>query len=110
VFFFLTEMVYRLFLQKTTVIELENFLHLPVDRSTIIHFILISSFISALNIVAVALFAPFTITDVSFEFGFSGAMSWLFTIIVLSWSVHWFCLWFKQKYSDRFFAMISLFL
>src|SRR5699024_7718084 len=33
-FFFLTEMVYRLFLQKTTVIELENFLHLPVDRST----------------------------------------------------------------------------
>lgn len=109
-FFFMTEMIYRIFLQKSAVIELENFLHLPVGRPTMIHFLLISSFISALNIVAALLFTPFAFTEISVKYGLSGAASWLITIIVLSWSVHGFCLWFKQKYSDHLFAMIILFL
>lgn len=108
-FFFIIEIMYRFFLQKLPVIELENFLHLPIRRSNIIHFLLIRSFISPLSIIALLLFTPITLTEISTTYGISGALYWLSTIVLLSWTLHWFMLWFKQKYGDKLISIFLLF-
>jgi hypothetical protein len=100
VFFFLFEFMYRYFLQKLPVIELERFLHLPIRKSRIIHFLLVRSFVSPLSLMAVLLFTPFAIQEVSVLYGSGAAIRWLFSILLTSWSLHWLMLWFKQRFED----------
>lgn len=109
VYFFLLEMMYRYFLQKMSVIELESYLHLPISRSKIVHFLLLRSFISPFNLIPILLFTPVFITTVSGDYGSSVAVFWLLTIIMTSWSVHWLMLWFKQAYGDKVIGILILF-
>src|SRR5699024_1554243 len=73
-----------------------------------IHFMLLNSFITALNIVAFLLFAPFALTEIKAAYGSTGVLSWLFTVLGVSWSIHWFMLWFKQKYEDSISSILVL--
>jgi hypothetical protein len=108
IFFFFLEMMYRFFLQKGSVIELKHFLHLPIGRSKIIHSLLVRSFISPFNIIGVLLFAPVYWMEARGVYG-SGAFLWLFTILGISWSLHWVMLLFKQKYGDSAIGILMLF-
>jgi hypothetical protein len=110
VFFFLTEFMYRYFLQKLPVIELERFLHLPIRKSRIMHFLLIRSFVSPLSLMAVLLFTPFAIQEVAVVYGTGAAISWLFSILFISWSIHWLMLWFKQRFEDSLVGIGIVFL
>lgn len=109
IFYFFFELLYRFFLQKVSAIELQQYIHLPIGRSTIIHFLLTNSFISALNIIPVLLFGPYAINELSVSYGTASAIYWLLTVAAVSWSLHWFILWFKQKYEDSFIGVLSLF-
>ena len=107
-FFFLLEMMYRFFLQKISVLELNHYLHLPVRRSKIIHSLLIRSFISPFNIIAVLLFVPVYFLEAQAIYGTFG-LSWIFTILGISWSLHWTMMWFKQKFGDSALGMLVVF-
>lgn len=108
VFFFLMEMMYRFFLQKISAIDLENFLHLPIGRPKIINYLFFRSFLSPFNLVVILLFAPFYLLEVGPEYGFGWGFCWLLTIVLLSWSVHWLMLWFKQKMGDTVIGILAL--
>ncbi|REG84452.1 DUF5687 family protein [Algoriphagus antarcticus] len=110
IFFFLVEFMYRYFLQKLPVIELESLLHLPISKKKIIHMLLGRSFFSPLSIVALILFAPFALTEISTQYGMSGAISWLGTVVFISWTLHWFMLWFKQRFEDSLIGVIIVFI
>ena len=56
IYFFLIEFVYRYFIQKLPVVELESLLHLPIGKSKIIQVLLLRSFLSPLNLMAILLF------------------------------------------------------
>jgi hypothetical protein len=108
-YFFLLELIYRYFIQQLPVITLENFLHLPIPKSGIIHFLLLGSFISPLSIVGLLLFGPFAMTEIKYTFGSVPAYIWLGSIMLTSWSIHWFMLWFKQRFEDNIPAMLLVF-
>ena len=113
VFFFATEFLYRFFIQKLPVAELQHYLHLPIPRWKIVHFLLQRSFISLLNVVAVILLVPFTIMEVAGSHGAFSAISWLGTIVLISWSVHWMTLVFKRGIGDRmigYLIMLAIYL
>lgn len=109
-FYFLTEMLYRFFLQKLPVIELENFLHLPIKKSKIVHYLLARSFVSPLSIIAIICFLPVTIMEVGANYGSTGAVQWFGTILLISWSLHWFVQWYKQQWGDNLIGIIAFFL
>lgn len=109
-FYFLTEMLYRFFLQKLPVIELENFLHLPIKKSKIVHFLLGRSFVSPLSIITIICFLPVTIIEVSSSYGAAGAIQWFGAILLISWSLHWFVQWYKQQWGDNIIGIIAFFL
>ncbi|SMD43533.1 hypothetical protein SAMN00777080_2126 [Aquiflexum balticum DSM 16537] len=110
IYFFLFEFMYRYFIQKLPVIELERFLHLPIKKSMIIHFLLGRSFVSPMTLIAPLLFLPFAVQEVATRFGSPAAWSWMFCILFTSWSLHWLMLWFKQKFEDSITGIGVVFL
>ncbi|WP_026967683.1 DUF5687 family protein [Algoriphagus terrigena] len=109
IYFFLGEFVYRYFLQKLPVLELESLLHLPIGKSWIIQMLLTRSFISPLSIIAILLVLPFSIQVISEKYGAFGAVSWVATIALVSWTLHWFMLWFKQRFEDSLIGLVVVF-
>lgn len=108
-FFFLFEIMYRFMLQKLPVIELEKFLQLPIRKSTIIHYLLGRSFISPFNIIALFLFTPFALMEVGAAYGAGTALIWLGTLVLISWTLHWVMLWFKQQYGNKIIGLVIIF-
>ncbi|MEP1088785.1 MAG: DUF5687 family protein, partial [Algoriphagus sp.] len=109
IFFFLVEFMYRYFLQKLPVIELESLLHLPISKKRIINILLGRSFFSALSVVALILFTPFAFTEIAVQYGVAGAISWLGAVVFISWTLHWFMLWFKQRFEDSLIGVVIVF-
>lgn len=109
IFFFLVEFMYRYFLQNLPVIELESLLHLPIGKRKIIHMLLVRSFISPLSIIALLLFLPFGIQVILPEMGLASLIFWIGNIVMISWSLHWFMLWFKQRFEDSLIGVLIVF-
>ncbi|MFN5331596.1 MAG: DUF5687 family protein [Bacteroidota bacterium] len=59
IYFFLFEFMYRYFVQKLPVVDLESLLHLPIGKKKIVCVLLLRSFLSPLNVIALLLFLPF---------------------------------------------------
>jgi hypothetical protein len=110
IYFFLTEFLYRYFVQKLPVVELESLLHLPIGKSRIIQMLLTRSFISPLSIIAILLVGPFAIQVMGEKYGLTGALMWVSTIALTSWTLHWFMLWFKQRFEDSLIGLFVVFL
>jgi hypothetical protein len=110
IFFFLVEFMYRYFLQKLPVIELESLLHLPISKKKIMYILLGRSFISPLSIIALVLFTPFAMTEIADNYSTMVAISWLGTVVLISWTLHWFMLWFKQRFEDSLIGVLIVFL
>lgn len=110
IFFFATEFFYRFFLQKLPATELQHYLHLPVPRWKIIHFLLQKSFLSLFNLVAIILFTPFAFMEIATNYGGISAITWLGTIVCISWSVHWITLLFKAELGDHLLGVGFIFL
>lgn len=105
IYFYLFEFIYRYFVQKLPVMELQHFLHLPVKKSWIMHFLLVRSFISPMTLIAPLLFTPFAFKEIAPRFGDPAAWSWLGAVLMSSWSLHWLMLWFKQKFEDSLIGL-----
>ena len=110
IYFFLAEFLYRYFIQKLPVIELESLLHLPIGKGRIIQMLLARSFFSPLSIIAILLYLPFAIEVVSAKYGAMGAITWISAITLTSWTIHWFMLWFKQRFEDSLIGLFVIFL
>src|SRR6056297_398718 len=96
IYYLLGEFVVRFFFQKTPLFDLNRYLHLPIKRSGIIHFLLVKSLISTFSVMALILFLPITISEVSARHGSPAGLMWLTTLVVLSISLHWITLWVKD--------------
>src|SRR5690606_23340661 len=109
IYFFLLEIIYRYFVQSLPVVELESLLHLPISKSWIIRFLLIRSFISPLSLIPVLLFTPFAVMEIAGSHGYGAAVSWLALLFLISWSIHWVMLWFKQRFEDSMIGVAVIF-
>lgn len=105
-YFFVAEFLSRFLLQKLPVIELEKFLHLPLKRSSIVHFLLGKSVISSFSLIALICFGPFSFMVLDMP----ASLSWLMVILLLSFSMHWVVLWYKQQFGDNLAGTVFVFL
>ncbi|HKL15168.1 MAG TPA: DUF5687 family protein [Balneolaceae bacterium] len=108
IYYLLGEFVVRFFFQKTPLFDLNRYLHLPIKRSGIIHFLLGKSLISTFTVVALILFLPVTITEITAAHGPLAGFFWLATIMAFSLSLHWLVLWVKEAGSRKHPAFLAL--
>tara|TARA_R110001599_G_scaffold113697_4_gene279051 strand:+ start:876 stop:2348 length:1473 start_codon:yes stop_codon:yes gene_type:complete len=99
-YYFLVEFMLRFFLQNVPVLEIQPYLHLPIKKGKIIHFMFRKSLFSAFNLLAVLLFLPFSILRVGADYGAVGALGWLASIVGLSITLHFVVILFKKKMND----------
>jgi len=97
IYYLLAEFIFRFFMQKPPTFDFGKFLHLPIRRSGIVHYLFIRSLFSFFTFFVIILFTPITISELFNYFGLAGATSWLLTLFFFSISLHWLVLWIKQS-------------
>lgn len=110
IYYLLAEFLTRFFIQKKPLLDLYRYLHLPIKRSGIIHFLLVRSLFTPFSLLVLLLFLPVTITDISPVYGPLYATLWLGTLFFFSIAMHFLVLWFKEVNSGRIGGTISVFI
>jgi hypothetical protein len=107
-YYFLTELGIRYFLQTVPVLDIEPYLHLPVSKKLISNFLLIKSVLSPYNLLPLAVFIPVFYKIAFPELGQTGALIWLIFNLAISFSLHFFNILFKKKWDDNSLAWIII--
>jgi len=91
----------RFMIQKVPVLSVEPYLHLPVKKSFLVHYISAKSLFSFFNFIPVIIFTPFIIFQIApFYTGFQ-ITGYIFTIIFSTLSVNVLAILFKRNLSGN---------
>jgi hypothetical protein len=101
IYYLLSDLFIRYFLQKMPVVNIKPLLNLPVSRSTIVHFALGKSVLSYFNFVHFFFLIPFTIALVVNGFSVSHAVLWAIGVVALIFANNFINVLINNK--DRFF-------
>jgi hypothetical protein len=101
VYYLFTELLFRYFLQSSPILNIQPYLHLPVSKRNIIHFLLSKSLLSPFNFVLLLLLTPFTFMGVAPQTGTGPAILWLISLWSISLALHYFMIFFKKELDDK---------
>ncbi len=107
-YYFAAEFLIRYVFQKLPALDAQPYLHLPLKRSRIVHFLLIKSNVHILNSMAPLLFAPYAFTVVADRFGAGVALNWWLTLWIFSMGIHYIILLFKNGLENTLYGILSL--
>ena len=108
IYYIIISFVLRFFLQSIPAIQAVPYLHLPIKRSAIGHFLVLKSFTSFFNYLPIFLFLPFALKWLPAFHGWLPALTWFFSILFFEWASNLKLIWFKRKNTDK--PQISLLL
>ena len=83
IYYFGLELLVRFFMQNTPAMSITPFLHLPVRRSFLMHFLLARSIVNPFNYISFLIFIPFAFRAVSAIYSGAAACWWLFSLFLL---------------------------
>ena len=96
-YYFGVELLVRFFMQPTPAMSITPFMHLPVRRSFLMHFLLARSIINPLNYISFLFFIPFAIRAVSVFHSGAAACWWLLVLLLLAMFVIYACVYIKRQ-------------
>ncbi len=99
-YYFFFEFFLRFFLQNVPVQAIEPYLHLPIKKGRIVHFMLRKSQFSVFNILAFLVFTPFAFIRIGQEYGMYTGFMWWLMIVGAAFTVHFKTMYFKKKLND----------
>ena len=82
-YYFGLELLIRFFMQQTPAMSISPFMHLPVKRSFLMHFLLARIIINPLNYISFLMFLPFAVRAVSAYYSGAAAFGWLLTLFLM---------------------------
>ncbi|MEM6524103.1 MAG: DUF5687 family protein [Bacteroidota bacterium] len=99
-FYFLADLLMRFYLQDVPALEVQPYLHLPVKRSAIVHFVLRKSVFTLFNLLPLFLLIPFLFKQVIAEVG-NSAYIWAITIYSFSLCSTYLTVFLKKQLTSR---------
>lgn len=108
IYYFLISFVLRFFLQSLPTIQAVPYLHLPIKRNVIGHFLIMKSFGSFFNYLPIFVFLPFAIKWMPEFYGITGIISWFLGIVFFEWAINFKLIWFKRKNTDKPYISLLL--
>jgi hypothetical protein len=97
-YYFGLDLFSRFFLQKIPVLSIQPYLHLPVRRTSIIHFLLLKSVFKLFNILPLFIFVPFSYKVMG---GTIEAATWLAGIVCIIMANNYLITYVKRHLSDH---------
>ncbi|PWL30692.1 DUF5687 family protein [uncultured Roseivirga sp.] len=101
IYYFAVEFFMRFFLQNVPVLAIEPYLHLPMPKRKIVHFMLRKSQVSVFNLISILLFTPFAFREVLPTHGATATLGWLVMIFGLAFTIHFLTILFKKKLNEQ---------
>ncbi len=104
-YYFVFEFVMRYFMQNVPALDVHPYLHLPIKRSSIAHYLLTKSLVHVFNSSVLLLFTPFTFKVVAPQWGMSAALLWLGCLVLLSLAMHYLVIFYKKRLDDSIWGI-----
>ncbi len=83
IYYFFADLLIRYMMQSLPTFSVESYLHLPIKKSSIAHFVIGKSFLHILNFLPLLIIIPFTLKAVIPEYNGTVGLAWLFSVIFL---------------------------
>jgi len=100
-YYFLIDLFIRFFVQNLPTISIAPYLHLPVKKNSIFHYLLIKSAFNLLNLFPLLIIVPFFIKVTLQEHSSVLASTWILTICMLILSNNYFNFFIKKSFTVR---------
>ncbi|MEQ9188365.1 MAG: DUF5687 family protein [Cryomorphaceae bacterium] len=95
IYYFFLDFIIRYFMQKLPAMSVEPYLHLPIRRSSLVHFMLVKTIWSPFNLFHFILLGPFMV-EVFSNLPFEQALGWVSGMALLIYSANFFLLYIKR--------------
>ncbi|AKD02205.1 DUF5687 domain-containing protein [Pontibacter korlensis] len=100
-FYFLIDLFLRFLMQELPVLSVQPYLHLPVRKAKLIHFVLLKSVPSMFNFICLLVFVPFMVTAVIPFYNPGAATAWLISLMGLTCFNNFLLIYFKRQLSTK---------
>jgi len=109
-YFFIFDLFLRFLLQSLPTISIQPYLHLPIKRNVIMHYLSLKSMLHPLNFLYFVIFIPFSIKAVAYIYKPSDAIVWLLMLQFLLWFNSSLISNIKRQFSVRPLIALALLL
>ncbi|GGK73244.1 DUF5687 family protein [Rufibacter glacialis] len=100
-YYFLLDLALRFFMQELPVLGIQPYLHLPVGKGKLVHFVLWKSITSLFNFLPLLLFIPFAMKVLPAVYGTSGVWLWVLGLFLLTLTNNFLTLYFKRQLVEK---------
>jgi len=100
-FYFIVDLFIRFILQELPVLAIQPYLHLPVKKANLIHYVLFKSVPSLFNFWQFLILIPFMVKVLVPAYGAGVALLWLISIVAFIFANNFLCLYFKRQLSNN---------
>lgn len=91
------EFLIRFFMQSLPVLNIESYLHLPIQKSSILHYVAGKSIFSIANYLSWLVFIPFGLKVLQPEFGMGATLVWIISLILLIFTNNFLATYIKRQ-------------
>jgi hypothetical protein len=107
IYYFGFDLLIRYLMQALPTFAIESFLHLPIRKRTMVHFVVSKSIFHPLNFLPLLVFLPFAIISISSSYSSLATLAWIITIIFLIFNNNFLATYFKRQLVSK--PLITLF-
>jgi len=100
-FYFIVDLFMRFILQELPVLAIQPYLHLPVKKANLVHYVLFKSVPSLFNFWQFLILVPFMVKVLVPAYGAGVALVWLAAIVAFIFFNNFLCLYFKRQLSNK---------
>ncbi len=110
IYYFIGGFVTRYLIQSLPVLDVQPYLHLPVSRGKIIHFLLGKSVLHVFNFFVFFLFTPFALNAITREYGLIHGCMWLLSLWFISLINHFLVILVKKYFTQSVWGVLIFFI
>ena len=100
-YFLIFDLFIRFLAQSLPTLSIQPYLHLPVKKRTIMHYLSVKTLLHPLNYLYFVIFIPFSLRAIAQIYSLSAAIVWLFALLFLFWFNSSLIAYVKRQFSSK---------
>jgi hypothetical protein len=96
-YYFSAMFVMRFLMQQLPVLEVRPYLHLPVKKKKLLHYILGKGLLNFFNLISIIFFTPFAFAQIGYYHGALIAIAWLLSMIFIDLTINYIIIYIKKQ-------------
>jgi len=107
IYYFGFDLLIRYLMQALPTFAIESYLHLPIRKRTMVHFVILKSVFHIMNFLPLLVFLPFAVVSITQAYNGMATLGWVIAIIFLILNNNFLATYFKRQLVSK--PLITLF-